>query len=659
MADGRLQSPDADSILSAYAFDVDDNKSGDEGPFSDDTISLRRNKTKKHTNEDDAVGPSVGLGIWEDEKASKSPTSPNAKPWTLLRHRVPDSPETSMMSIDEQSVYDIAKVSNDYRTLALVDQQDWVDADEDLDTHTKPQRRLWSTRGFANILTLIVLAGSVLMLFMGYPILHSHTLDDLRDAQVFGNVAPSSDLPITEGKDNLRRGLIDPDTPTSAYYRTRHRNGQSMKLVFSDEFNQPGRSFYPGDDPFWLAEDLHYWQTENYEWYDPAAITTKDGNLVITLSQTEDHNLFFRSGLLTTWNKFCFTGGYLEVRLSLPGFHNASGLWPAVWTMGNLGRAGYGATTEGLWPYSYDACDVGTMPNQTYLASQGGGPLAAETTGHYVDQFGPALSFLPGQRLSRCTCLDSDDHPGPRHSDGTWVGRSAPEIDVLEALANNGENEHGQASMSLQIAPFDAAYNVTHEEGAVVVHPNLTHAVVLNDYNGVTFQQAVSAKVNTSDTAYQYSGGDFDTYAFEYTPGATQDSYITWFMGGEPKFTVNSLALKPNAATEISQRSIPEEPMYIIMNLGISSSFSWINWDALMGYFPFTLTVDYVRVYQDEDKITNNSLSCDPTGFPTSAYIAKHEVAYNNPLLTGWLAPPDEGGYGHTFPGNVMMGQCS
>jgi hypothetical protein len=33
-----------------------------------------------------------------------------------------------------------------------------------------------------------------------------------------------------------------------------------MKLVFSDEFNTDGRTFYPGDDPYWEAEDLHYWQ---------------------------------------------------------------------------------------------------------------------------------------------------------------------------------------------------------------------------------------------------------------------------------------------------------------------------------------------------------------------------------------------------------------
>lgn len=35
------------------------------------------------------------------------------------------------------------------------------------------------------------------------------------------------------------------------------------------------------------------------------------------------------------------------------------------WAMGNLGRAGYGASLDGMWPYTYDACDVGTVANQT------------------------------------------------------------------------------------------------------------------------------------------------------------------------------------------------------------------------------------------------------------------------------------------------------
>ena len=49
--------------------------------------------------------------------------------------------------------------------------------------------------------------------------------------------------------------LIDPETPQSVRSRTGF-DGFEYDLVFSDEFNTPGRSFYPGDDPFWEAADL-------------------------------------------------------------------------------------------------------------------------------------------------------------------------------------------------------------------------------------------------------------------------------------------------------------------------------------------------------------------------------------------------------------------
>jgi hypothetical protein len=43
------------------------------------------------------------------------------------------------------------------------------------------------------------------------------------------------------------------------------------------------------------------------------------------------------------------------------------------------------------------------------------------------------LSYLPGQRLSACTCPDDPDHPGPKRENGSFVGRGAPEIDMFEA----------------------------------------------------------------------------------------------------------------------------------------------------------------------------------------------------------------------------------
>lgn len=57
-------------------------------------------------------------------------------------------------------------------------------------------------------------------------------------------------------------GLVDRDTPTEVYTKKSYlKSGDEWDLVFSDEFNQDGRTFYPGDDPYWEAVDLHYWGT--------------------------------------------------------------------------------------------------------------------------------------------------------------------------------------------------------------------------------------------------------------------------------------------------------------------------------------------------------------------------------------------------------------
>ena len=51
--------------------------------------------------------------------------------------------------------------------------------------------------------------------------------------------------------------------------------------------------------------------------------------------------------MMSSWNQFCFTGEYIEVAVMLPGESGIAGLWPAIWTMGNLGRASYDASLEG------------------------------------------------------------------------------------------------------------------------------------------------------------------------------------------------------------------------------------------------------------------------------------------------------------------------
>jgi beta-glucan synthesis-associated protein KRE6 len=140
--------------------------------------------------------------------------------------------------------------------------------------------------------------------------------------------------------------------------------------VFSDEFEQKGRQFHDGTDPRWTAiskndctrrptrcclpagrgtsnsltfclpcsdtnQALHYYSAEN--------AVTSNGVLNITTELkdntykafNETTKQFFadekhvQSGMLQSWNKFCFIGGIVEISAKLPGNPRIGGLWPA------------------------------------------------------------------------------------------------------------------------------------------------------------------------------------------------------------------------------------------------------------------------------------------------------------------------------------------
>jgi beta-glucanase (GH16 family) len=97
------------------------------------------------------------------------------------------------------------------------------------------------------VLVLVIIG--IILLFAGYPMI-THFTRHIASWQV-ANTNGTGQVP------SLPRlpQLIDPDTPRSAHTRTGF-DGQDYELVFSDEFNVDGRSFYPGDDPFWEAVNL-------------------------------------------------------------------------------------------------------------------------------------------------------------------------------------------------------------------------------------------------------------------------------------------------------------------------------------------------------------------------------------------------------------------
>lgn len=514
----------------------------------------------------------------------------------------------------------------------------------DDDLHTPDPRRdrksdqggtIFTARGIGNLGCLLILVLGITMLFAGFPIISHFTKkpQSTNGGFNFGGTNSTGQVPSMSGN----WGLVDLDTPKEFYTKTDYVKGEDWQLIFSDEFNVDGRSFYPGDDPYWEAVDLHYWQTNNMEWYDPAAISTRNGSLEITLSAKPQHGLNYTGGMMSTWNKFCFTGGLVEAAVVLPGINNVVGLWPAIWAMGNLGRAGYGASLEGMWPYTYDSCDIGTVANQT----QNGLPIDATINGD-ASQNG-ILSFLPGQRLSRCTC-PGESHPGPMHEDGTFVGRSAPEIDMFEAQIT-GEPLSGQVSQSGQWGPFNAQYqwfNTT--DNLFIANDTISF---LNPYMGAAFQQATSVVTQTNQEAYELTGNVFSVYGFQYKPGFG-DAYISWIADGQLAWTMQQAGMGPDTRVEIAGRPVPQEPMYLIANLGMSRNFGFVDLEHLV--FPTTMKVDYIRVYQPSDQI---NIGCDPPEFPTSSYINQYIGAYTDSNLTTW-----KDDFKQPFPKSSYLKQC-
>lgn len=74
---------------------------------------------------------------------------------------------------------------------------------------------------------------------------------------------------------------------------------------------------------------------------------------------------------------------------------------------------------------------------------------------------------------------------------------------------------------------------------------------------------------------FQGSGAVFTTLGFEYwaNPDNRDEGFITWQVDGKPTVRMSVSAMGPDQGTDgsqVSQRIVPEEPMSIILNLGIS-----------------------------------------------------------------------------------------
>lgn len=171
---------------------------------------------------------------------------------------------------------------------------------------------------------------------------------------------------------------------------------------------------------------------------------------------------------------------------------------------------------------------------------------------------------------------------------------------------------------------------------------------------------------------------NYTTYQLEWVTGSS--GYVRWMLGGEPLFEIPASAIEnpPQDAAQLNPKKIMlEEPMYIIFNVALSSSWgasppnaggacgggSGSSAAAICDAFPLYLKMDYIRLYQDQ---TSMAYGCDPTSHPTAQWIEDHIDEYtddDNPytvVLGGaFCTSDDDCTITHEVGGSVVTGTCS
>lgn len=438
---------------------------------------------------------------------------------------------------------------------------------------------------------------------------------------------------------------IDPDTKEEHYSIKPHTQSdkREYKIVFSDEFSVENRTFNDGHDPRWTSLDKNDYTNDALHYYKSENVRTSNG--VLNISTTLKTNKYIalnektktkyidqkniQSAMVQGWNKFCFTGGIIEISAKLPGKPKIGGLWPALWLLGNLARGTYVGSSDHVWPWSYNTCDENTRVSQ---------------------------------EINAC---DKVTHYGMTE----FEGRGSPEIDILEAMGGEPgplPNTHIQRpyfSSSLQVAPGIRDYrphlgslpregfwydnleygdiNGTNSD----LNPFFYGVTLVHKPKSYTYQSdALSANmmINSSHFEKQH------IYRVEWEPPSsnndTSDGYIRWFADDQLVYGITSQTLTKSGTV------IPNEPMYVLLNTAVSTSWGFplpcpegCNCDCYecgdpectCGFpegfcdlnIPSSFEIDYVRVYQAINE-SKHELGCGTKNKPTELFIKGHKERY-------------------------------
>eukprot|EP00931_Biecheleriopsis_adriatica_P057334 TRINITY_DN34002_c0_g1_i1.p1 TRINITY_DN34002_c0_g1~~TRINITY_DN34002_c0_g1_i1.p1 ORF type:complete len:883 (+),score=127.53 TRINITY_DN34002_c0_g1_i1:41-2650(+) len=426
----------------------------------------------------------------------------------------------------------------------------------------------------------------------------------------------SSSCPKTE--------FVDPDTPSEACIGKVDSAGNPLELVFSDEFDIPGRTFADGHDPVWTAITGFPSSNDQKNAYadSSAHATTSNGNLWLRISNTPSSlELFnatsgkmetlerpYTSAMMQTWNKFCMTGGVVEISAKFPGQANQPGLWPAFWLLGNMGRATIEASLNNVWPYSYSQCpadnnasnDANQDPRKQQRINKCMGSNWTERFGLNPNQGRGALEIdilevLPGDHVSnyrkdkvetgQCepqleTLYSKLDQPRPYLLNTLQVGPGIPFLADQRPDAPPIRNTSCMPKWGKQWYQELRPENLeVYGDQSTINYDNFGRYIVNKDHwTDVKIQtDAIGATTSLTPDAFD----NHHVYRFEWSTEG--DGKLTFWMDGKMLYRLDgSILTKDMDITRDGKpvgtmlpRSIPLEPLYFLLNIDVSQSWGW------------------------------------------------------------------------------------
>uniref|UniRef100_A0AAV1TT02 Beta-glucan synthesis-associated protein n=1 Tax=Peronospora matthiolae TaxID=2874970 RepID=A0AAV1TT02_9STRA len=560
-----------------------------------------------------------------------------------------------------------------------------------------------------------------------------------------------------------RSGLkpwVDVDTPKSVYNLTSSR-GDTWTLVMSDEFNVPGRNFAPGRDHMWTAVEMPDGVNAALEYYSinmTSTLTEPDGRGVFQIKIMEDenitytvwnnyaepagfetHNMYYRAGMIQSWNKFCFQGGRMEVVAQLPATVSSSNpdmkninnrvestefypTWPGIWLLGNLGRALFSQSTSRMWPWSYNECDKTLKTSQRINACDGrpghglnpyqgrGAPEIdlLEGAGNIIStsiQLAPGMPndfrIIPPTNDADQSCvytatcktmganfpgIPTKTYAARKHN--TWyqglryapntlctpMGSLKQDADTVIKNMKKGYTSNmctevnmcpasGDGYSSLELIDGNGTRHwgindvggcmplVNGYTGAFLCDPDSSNSKCLaplaagkpggNVMEPFEYQMdAISANWPVQTAAYT----SYLKYQVEWVMGS--DGYVRWMLEDVVMFEIPADAVEnvpQDAAKSNPKKIMLEEPMYVIFNVALSTSWgttppnpglpcrgdgSDAQTNAICDGFPMYMKIDYIRIYQDLSPSSTMAIGCDPSTHPTKQWIEDHIDEY-------------------------------